>query len=250
MKIAVALGLWTVMLGGLSVAQANEVREVRYLGYATDLNSGAYRYTEVHRHRYQGSRWLGGKIRYVAPNGQVLAEKTLDFSRDPYIPISSYRLRTPAYEEHITELTPAGITMEKVSEGERQKAIIPRVPNQAADSGFNSWLVDRLDAFARGETLPMRFAVVGQLDQYRFRVRPLGQTTWAGESAVRLRVEPDSLIRVLVPKLEVIYGLRSRDLLLYEGISNILDPRTGKAWSVRIDYRNKPTNAPANLPTP
>ncbi len=251
MKLSGAvLGMILVSMSLVTTANAAEIKEVRYLGYATEQGSGRYLYTETHRHRYQGNRWLGGHIRYVAPDGRVLGEKTLDFSADPYVPVSHYRLTTPAYEEHIVAVDSTGIRMEKLADGKWSRKTLPRVDNQAADSGFNAWLVDRLDQLARGDTLSMRLAVVGQLDQYRFRVRPSGRTTVAGEPALRLKVEPDSLLRLLVSPLEVVYGLQSRDLLHYRGVSNIIDPVSGKAWSVNISYRDKPPGTPATLPTP
>ncbi len=251
MKLSTAVfGLALSSLSFASIAAAEPVREVRYLGYASEQSSGRYLYTEVHNHRYQGGRWLSGKIRYVAPDGSLLGEKTLDFSADPYIPVSQYRLINPAYEERIVGVDKQGIRMEKLADGKLSRKTLPRVANQAADSGFNAWLVDRLDQLERGDTLSMRFAVIGQLDQYRFRVRSVGKTTVAGEPALRLRVEPDSLLRLLVSPLEVVYGLRSRELLQYRGVSNILDPDTGKAWSVNISYRDKPAGTPSKLPTP
>jgi len=251
MKLSAAVFTMALVASSLTAHAATEpVREVRYLGYATEQSSGRYLYTEVHNHRYQGTRWLGGKIRYLAPDGSLLGEKTLDFSADPYIPVSSYRLINPAYEERIVRVDAQGIRMEKLADGKLTRKTLPRVANQAADSGFNAWLVERLDQLERGDTLSMRFAVIGQLDQYRFRVRSTGKTTVAGEPALRLRVEPDSLLRLLVSPLEVVYGLRSRDLLYYRGVSNILDPETGKAWSVNISYRDKPEGTPTKLPTP
>lgn len=247
MKRFASAGAACALVAGLAQA---EVREVTYLGYATEQGSGRYLYTEVHRHRYDGPRWLGGQIRYHGPDGRLLGEKSLDFRADPYVPISTYVLRNPAYEERILGVDANGIRMQKVADGRRTQKTLPRVANQAADSGFNAFLVDRLDALAAGETVNLRFAVVGQLDQYRFRVRRVEQLTVAGEPAVRLRVEPDSLLRLLVSPLEVVYGLRSRDLLYYSGVSNILDPATGKAWNVNISYRDKPAGTPANLPRP
>lgn len=225
-------------------------REERYLGFASEQGSGRYLYTEVHRHQYDGRRWLGGSIRYVAPDGSLLGEKQLDFRADPHVPLMQYRLRQPAYEERITAVDAGGMVLEKRSQGRVERKRLARVPGQAADSGFNAFLVDHLDDLAAGRSVSLRFAVVGQLDQYRFRVKPLGRLTLAGEPALRLRVEPDSLLRLLVDPLEVVYGLQTRQLLRYQGVSNILDPVTGKAHAVVISYRDKPRNAPAVLPSP
>lgn len=225
-------------------------REERYLGYAVDQVSGRYLYTEVHRHQYDGSRWLGGNIRYIAPDGELLGEKQLDFRANPYVPVMRYQLKSPPYEELITSVDAKRFVMEQRKAGKAERAAQAVIANQAADSGFNAFLVDHLDDFAAGKEVPLRFAVIGQLDQYRFRVKAVARLTLAGEPALRLRVEPDSLLRLLVDPIEVIYGLESRQLLNYRGVSNVLNPATAKAYVVNISYREKPKSAPVRLPAP
>jgi len=241
--------LASIVLTGSAMAHA-AVREERYLGYAVDQASGRYLYTEVHRHQYDNRRWLSGSIRYVAPDGQLLGEKQLDFKANPYVPQMRYQLKSPQYEELITRVDAKQFVMEKRKAGKTERSLQAVVSNQAADSGFNAFLVDHLDEFAAGKEVPLRFAVIGQLDQYRFRVKPVARLTLAGEPALRLRVEPDSLLRLLVDPIEVIYGLESRQLLNYRGVSNVLDPATAKAYVVEISYRDKPKSAPLKLPSP
>lgn len=248
-RIKVLLGATLLMMATATAGAA--VRESRYLGYATDLKSGRYLYTEVHRQQHDGERWLGGSIRYVAPDGSLLGEKTLDFRRDRYIPLMRYRLFKPAYEEAVTAITADTVSLVKVSDGKRRLAQLKRSADMAADSGFNAFVVEHLDQLAAGREVSLRFAVIGQLDQYRFRVSKTGELRREGEPAIRLAVRPDSLLRYLVPELTLVYGLQSRRLLEYVGVSNILDPATGKAYAVRIIYGEKPpAGAPAALPTP
>jgi len=233
-----------------SVMTHAAIREERYLGYAVDQASGRYLYTEVHRHQYDNTRWLSGSIRYIAPDGQLLGEKQLDFRANPYVPVMRYQLKSPLYEELITTVDAKRFVMEQRKGGKAERASQAVVANQAADSGFNAFLVDHLDDFAAGREVPLRFAVIGQLDQYRFRVKPVAKLMLAGEPALRLRVEPDSLLRLLVDPIEVIYGLTSRQLLNYRGVSNVLDPATAKAYVVEISYRDKPKSVPLKLPVP
>lgn len=212
------------------------VSEQQYRGYARDAASGRYLYAEEHSQRYDGTRWLGGTIRYVDPAGRVLGEKTLDFSRDRYIPLMRYSLQAPPHGEAITAVTADSMALERRSEGRRETATLKRQDNMAADSGFNAWLVDHLDELAAGKALSLNFVVVGRLDVYRFRVRKTGELQREGERAVALVVEPDSLLRYLVDPLRVVYGLESRRLLQYQGLSNLVNPATGKPWQVEIVY--------------
>lgn len=238
------------VLAMTSTAVSAAPRETRYLGYATEQGSGRYLYTEVHRHQYDGVQWRSGNIRYVAPDGRLLGEKSLDFSRDPYVPLMRYRLPGAGYEERITAVSVNGLQLEKVRNGQVERKTLPRLPDLAADSGFNALLVDKLATLEAGKPVSLRLAVVGQLDQYRFRILPQGRIRVGDEQALRLRIQPDSLLRLLVDPIDVVYGLTSRELLQYRGVSNVLNPATGKAYLVDIDYRRKPASAPGTLPAP
>jgi hypothetical protein len=100
-----------------------------------------------------------------------------------------------------------------------------------------------------GKTLKFTFAAAGQLDSYSFRARKVGQTSFEGRPAIQLKVDPDSLLRFLVEPLILTYDPQSRQLLEYRGISNVINPATGKPYNARIAYYSKPPDdAPRNLP--
>jgi len=91
--------------------------------------------------------------------------------------------------------------------------------------------------------------VAGNLDRYKFRARRVEDGQFQGRTAVRFRVEPDSLLRYLVSPLELMYDAESKKLLEYRGISNVHDPATGKAYNARIIYPDQPpADAPKVLP--
>lgn len=240
--------LLAVSLACVRAARAEPVTQ-RFYGYAYDLKSGAYLYTEVHKLDYDGMRFLGGLIRYFAPDNTLIGEKTLDFSADPYIPLTRFKLEDSGYQERITAVTADGVSMERVERGKRKTARVPRAPVMAADSGFHSFVVDHLDELAAGKTVPLTFGVVSKLTSFSFRVRKLATTRFDGREALRLRVEPDSMLRFLVDPLVLTYDVRSHYLLQYQGVSNITHPATGKPYDVRIDYvQQTPADAPKNLP--
>jgi hypothetical protein len=118
---------------------------------------------------------------------------------------------------------------------------------RAADSGFNALLQAHFDALQRGETLAFTFIAAGRLDGYRFRARRVGEAPFEGHPALQLRVEPDSLLRVVVDPLLLTYEVASRRLREYRGPSNIHDPASGEAWRVRIVFSEQP---PAGTPPP
>lgn len=205
-------------------------------GQAVELHSGQPIYREEHEQRYDGRRWLGGHIRYIGNDGRLLGDKTLDFSQDPYVPLMRFSQPVTDSQDSITQVDDHGIRLESRYQGKRTSTLLPREPGQVADAGFNAYVADHLPELMQGQTLHMSFIVVARQAQYRFRITPDGRLTQSGEPAIRLRVEPDSLLRWVVPPLTLVYGTTSRQLLNYEGLSNITNPQTGKVWEARIRF--------------
>lgn len=241
-------GLATLALAVAFNTSAAATQTRSYYGYATDLRTGEYLYTEVHKHQYAGDRWLSGTMKFYAPDGRFIGDKTLDFSKDAYIPLVRFTLGGGRYQDAITAINDKSITVENTRDNKVEVGRISRSKNLAADSGFNAFLVDNLSTLKVGKSVNLSLVVIGRRDDYRFKAVPKGQLDFNGEKAIRVRIEPDSLLRYVVDPIDVMYGLESKSLLRYEGISNILDRNTGKPFNVRIDYRIKPDNVPVKLP--
>lgn len=229
---------------------AAAAREERFYGYAFDLASDSYLYAELHDHRYDGARWLGGRTRYVAADGVELGFKRLDFTADPYVPLYRLDLAASGYAEGIEGWTPGEARLFKRADGRAplQQARVALQAPVAADAGFHGFLQDRFEALLRGETVAFGFIAAGRLDTYRFRARRVGDAVFEGEPAIEIVAEPDSLLRLLVQPLRLVYDPRTRRLLEYRGLSNIHDPETGKPWTVRIAYYRKPPPGVPPLP--
>lgn len=219
-----------------------------FRGYAYDLDNGKFLYTEVHKQAISGERWLGGTIDYYAPDGSQIGHKTLDFRQDPYVPVYRLDLATGGgYAEGITALTPDTIEMEKkgYNSTKARTASIKRRGAMVADSGFHSFLRDRFADLVAGRTAKFTFAVAGELNEFSFRARRIEDGSFEGKPAVRLKVEPDTLLRLLAEPLEILYEPDQRRMLEYRGVSNLHDPKTFEAYRVRIIYPSAP---PADAP--
>ncbi len=221
----------------------------RFYGYAYDLKSNKYLYTEVHEQHVDGDRWFGGTIKYYAPDGAPIASKTLDFHADPFIPVFRLDIPKEGYVEAITEVGKDSFKMLKTNDGNTRTATVQKVPGMAADSGFHNAIVAHFDELRAGKTLKFKFAVAGQLDVYSFRCRKTGDITIDGKPGMKLLIEPDSLLRLLAGPLDVVYDVANKHLLDYRGTSNMHDPATGKAYNAHIIYPDQPPkDAPKNLP--
>lgn len=235
----------------LPAAVLAQESRVSFRGYAYDLASNRFIYNELHEQTLVGERWTGGSIAYYAPDGTLIAHKTLDFRADPHVPL--YRLELKGrggYVEGITAVTAERIEMMRQGYGEttpRLKAI-QRPSPVTADSGFHVFIRDHFAALVDGGRLPFSFAVASELGSFKFRARRIENGTFEDRPVVRFVIEPDSLLRWLVDPLEISYDPEQRKLLEYRGMSNIHDPATGKAYIVRVIYPSRPPADAAPLP--
>jgi hypothetical protein len=243
------------LTGSASIAQPSlpesasaEPQTLRFYGYGRDLKTGRYLYTEVHQQRVEGERWLGGSICYYDAANHLIGKKTLELGNDQYVPV--YRLEQPdfGYVEGITENRDTIEMIRQAATGKPQesKRTAKKSP-MAADSGFHMLIRANFESLIRGDTIPFSMAVAGNLGVYKFRIKRVEDSTFEGRPAVNMRVEPDSLLRLMIDPLELTYDPEGAKLLEYRGISNIHDPVSRKAYDVRITYAAQP---PADAPDP
>lgn len=239
--------LTCLMLTLIPTGHADDTR--RFYGYAFDLDTDRYVYTEVHEQVWEDGRWVRGTIDYHAPDGTLRGTKTLDFSADPYVPLYEYTLPDQDYAEGITAIDTNGIQLTKTSDGKQQVETIDRRDPVTGDSGFHNFLLDHFDVLMDRQTVAFTFIAAGNLDSYKFRARRIQDTQFEGATAVQFKVEANSLLRLVAPDLTVVYDPQSRRLLEYRGPSNVIDPQTGKVYDARIAYYSQPPQpGPATLP--
>ncbi|WP_020648989.1 hypothetical protein [Solimonas variicoloris] len=244
---AALIGAMMGAIGTLTAAAGPQ--PLKFYGYAYDLGSNRYLYTEVHDQRVDGERWLGGTIAYYAADGTRLGRKTLDFSQDPYVPVYRFEMDASGYLEAIFRVDERVYMRRRLRRGEELKeTAVPRLASMCADSGFHALIRARFDELMSGRALHLQLAAAGSLDSYKFVVRRVDDGLFEGRAAVRLRVEPDSVLRWFVAPLELRYAPAQRRLLEYRGLSNIPDPASGRRRDVRIAYYAKPPNDVPVLP--
>jgi len=240
-----------VLLPFAAFAAIADPQVQHFYGYGYDLQTGKYLYTEVYRLEVDAQgRWISGHTSYYDPQNRRLGEKTLSFAADPYVPTYTLTLPEVGYSEGITQVSGDKVLMFKESrENGRQTAAVSMAKPMAADSGFDNYLEDHMQELSAGKTLTFQFGVAGQLDSYRFRAHKIGDTRFEGQPAIQVKVEPDSLLRLVVDPLILTYDPQSRNLREYRGISNVINPASGKPYNIRMSYYSKPPDdAPKNLP--
>ena len=231
---------WRLAAGAIALAAlwADAAQAETVLGFARDANSQRFLYTEVHEFdRGSDGQVQTATTRYYDPQGKEMARKSLDYRANRYIPV--YKLEMPAqrYSEGISANANPVATFKQDQGKDTRKNLERDGGLEAADSGFNHLLLDQMPQLRKGETVTFKLIVAGNGDRYRFRARKVADVKVEQEPGVRLRVEPDSLLRLLVDPIEIVYDVKATRLLNYVGVSNIIDPSTGQVYKqVSISY--------------
>lgn len=229
--------LTTALLACSLTAQA-----ARVVGYVRDANTQRYLYTEVHEQNLaaDGATQTGVTTYYDA-QGREIGRKTLDFRAHRTVPI--YRMDLPAlgYSEGISRNLPQALVFKRDKDQEERNTLPLGEGPVAADEGFNQLLLDQLDTIRQGDTFKFGLIAAGRIDRFSFRARRIDEQTADGIMLLRVRVEPDSMLRMVVPAITLVYDIKARRLMRYEGMSNLIDPETGKAYRhVSIVYGGTP----------
>ena len=226
------------------VAASAEDGVFKFYGYAYDLKTNQYAYTEVEEQSFVGGRWVGGTTRYFTPEGKEFGHKTLDFRADPLVPLYRLEFDTPAYVEAITGNGDEIVMMRNGETGTVKKDGV-----MVADAGLAQLLSAHLDELVRGDTLKFRIAAPSRLDSYKFRAKRIADTLFENQPALQVQVDMDSLFKLFAGPLVFVFNSANRQLVEFRGLSEVLNPATGKARTVRLSYPStRPKDAPALPP--
>jgi hypothetical protein len=203
----------------------------RVIGYVRDATTQRYLYTEVHEQRLAADGALQtGVTTYYDQQGREIARKTLDFRAHRTVP--TYKLEMPAlrYTEGISGNSPQALVFKRDGDKETREALPMDDGPVAADEGFNQLLIDQLGRLRQGETVRFGLIVAGHTQRFKFRASKVDEQLVDGQATMRLLVEPDSMLRMVVAPIALRYELKTGRLLSYVGVSNIIDPDTAKVY--------------------
>ncbi len=212
---------------------------LQFTGTAHDLKNDRVLFVEHYDVQVDNGRWTSGTTKYVSPTGQPIAERKFDFSADRHMPIYTLDQSVPEYHEGITGIEKGKVDLFMIRDGKRQSTSLDRVKEMVADCGAQAYVVDHLDELQSGAMLHFTLAVAGRVDSFALRASKVGDAQVDGRSGMKVRIELDSLLRLMLPPLELTIDPRSKQLLEYSGISNLKDPATKRAYSARIVYSYK-----------
>ncbi len=238
MKRATIVGavasLTLLLAAGLPAADAADPQH--FTSTAHDVQTGKVLYTEQYDVQVENGRWLSGTTRYVLPSGRQLAERKFDFSSDRYVPLLSLDETDPDYHEGISKIDRDKVEAYQTRDGQHRTASLDRTKDAVADCGSQVYVTDHLDDLQAGRTLHFTLIVPGRLDSFKLRASKTKDVEVDGHRAIRVRIELDSMLSLVLSPIELVIDPQTRRILEYTGITTIKDPATKKSYTARIVF--------------
>ncbi len=224
--------LWILILW--NSAQALEVQ-----GYARSRDNHKLIYIEKH-HFDVDEKGLNKFIStdYCDPDGHIFARAKVDFSRNSLVPDIQFEDDRFGLKE--TQILNSAENLVHLSQQKKEALLteknISMNSTMVSGQGFDNYIKSNF-SLPEKEKLNFHFVVLSKLNDYHFFVvAESGQRP----NEKRFRLSPDNLfLRLLTPNIQVTYDTRTKNLLFYEGLSNIL-AKNGATQEVEITYERPP----------
>jgi hypothetical protein len=229
----------SMIAASVVVPTAHAAELQHFVATAHDVQTDRVLFTEQYDVQVDNSRWISGTTRYVLPSGQQIAERKFDFANDRYLPIYSLDQTNPEYREGVAKIEKDKVDVYQFRDGKQQKASLDRVKDIVADCGSQAYVVDHLDELQAGKTLHFTLVVAGRVDSFRLRVAKVKDAEINGTRGIRMRIELDSVLSMVLPPIELVIDPASRRVLEYTGITTVKDPTTKKSYTARIVFAYK-----------
>jgi len=215
-----------LLLIGLSTA--SHANSPWTTGTAYTVADGRVAYRELH---YPDPELAGlsSRVDYQDADGQVIVSKQLDFSRSltaPAIDQMDLRTRTRIFTRHEDEQLLAGYQRDA---GSVLRTDTLRLrPELVVDAGFDPFVRAHWDTLLAGRAVSAAFFVPSRLDTITVSIAPAPRSECARieGDVLCLMVKPAGMLRVVswfVEPLRLAYDLDEQRLLMFRGLSNLLD---------------------------
>ena len=198
------------------------------------LNSeGNLEYVEYHTVRHLNGKVSESQTTYYDANNNKIGELISEYSFGPQFGSYDFTDIRAQYQDGAeVSLDRIWLFRKRSPEDDIESKYLAKDKDQIVGQGFHQFIVHNLEQIAQGEIFQVRLVLPSRLDQYEFRIR---KRKIEGD-ILFIRLEVDNwLLRPFAPHIDVDYNLKKRQLLRYEGISNLEDS-SGKHKKVGITY--------------
>ncbi|QUX97508.1 hypothetical protein C0J08_19820 [Marinomonas sp. CT5] len=205
----------------------------KLVGSAYSVETGTLLYRETHQKVSEDIY----KVEYSEPDGQIFANKTLDFSKSRITP--SFSQVNERNGEKIS-VTQSGdllkISYQENNTAKVEKDSVKLVAGMVVDAGFDAFVKQYWNTLITGKEMDIEYLVPSRQTTYSFRVSQITCVDGTKEGAMCFALKPVSwFVRLALDPIVVAYDPADKRLLRFTGRANICDEQ-GKYQTVDIQY--------------
>lgn len=215
----------------------DELDRRTYTGYAYELNSDAFIYTEHHEEFRRDGVLLADRVTYKKPDGSVIAQKVVRFDQNTVAPdFLKEDYRTGFQEGATQDKTHLTLLLKRTADGDMKKTKLQKPEDLVIDAGFNQYVIQHWDALLKGKRQVFKFAIPTRNEYFQFRLEKSGTEQIEGRETVVFRMALNAfLFRLFVDDIIVGYDAETKSLSFYKGLSNIRD-NDGELYKAMIKF--------------
>lgn len=205
---------------------------------AVARKEGQIAYYERHTVVYDEDTVIKSLTEYIDPKGKVIGSLRSDYTHSLSAPDFILRdgrnksFQGLHWEKGKVEMfsrEPAKKQVAKKALNKNQSDVLISGP------GLNYFVANNLKQIIKQDGLDFKYIIPGRLEAFDFFIKPLAHNNERAEFEVRIK---SWLMRIFSSRLKLIYDVKKKRLISFEGLSNIRDVE-GDMMSVDIQYLYK-----------
>lgn len=243
---ALVIAFGSIASQGVFAFDDQEDRMQIRVGFACDRKSGEPAYREIHEEIWESGRLVEDRVSYRSPQGEEFAVKRVDYRASPITPDFSLDDRSIKHRESLERDRQSGalrVSYQSPGDTLMQSVVLEGRSDPIADAGFEQLLLQSWDRLLAGESITRPFLIPSHLEaiDMRLRYRPEASEERSAAmpslpSLVVFELAIDSFwLRLVVPAIKLYYESTTRELVRYEGPSNLRNAK-GRNLDVNIDF--------------
>ena len=210
------------------------------VGYAYNFDNDVLVYTEYHHEIFSDGVVIESKVIYKDINGEIFAEKKLDFKANSYLPefslinSSTGHKESTRYFDNIYEVQFLESSKKKI-----KKKFLEYPLGAISDAGFDNFIISHWQEIISGDKFTRDFLIPGMLRFFEFRIYEKEIIKQKGKVYRVLHIEPASfLLRTFAGTSKLYYEYDRPVLQRFHGISNMRNQK-GDNYKVNILYHKQ-----------
>jgi hypothetical protein len=225
------------IMSGFGSGQKAVAQTVNFSADAT--NKGQLVYQEKHKSVYSASKVIESSItEYFSPEGKKIAEISSDFKTSIAAPLHVFKDLRFDHTHGLRLNKENKLEMFAINGTEAENTKLVSVPKGETQlmvgcQGLYFFLQAKYDDVKKRKKIPLLFLIPGDLDVYNFELEWLREEGNLAYMEIHIK---NRILRLFAPKLKVVYDIEKKQMVSYEGLSNLWNEKK-KNQSVRIDYK-------------